>query len=217
MKEECLGALKKENYDHLMDKCHDISIQILKDEVKRISPNTFVIYAKEKSDLEIICLSETGKREVREVPVKGFKKVSIEKNCMGKFNEEKLYSDSNFESNNVASYWLPIEIDFENEFKKHNPGLDEEKILKSLQNMPKDAQHKISDLLKYAAEIDHNNAMIDHMANQRIHNTIFYIIGSIILAYVIYHFSRNCSCSNNANNTQNGAIHIIRSDLGQES
>ena len=92
MKEECLGALKKENYDHLMDKCHDISIQILKDEVKRISPNTFVIYAKEKSDLEIICLSETGKREVREVPVKGFKKVSIEKNCMGKFNEEKLYS-----------------------------------------------------------------------------------------------------------------------------
>ena len=81
--------------------------------------------------------------------------------------------------------------------------------------MPKNAQHKIADLLKYKAQIDHNNAMIDHMANQGIHNMIVYIFGSIVLGYVIYHFSRNCSCSNNNNTTQNGAIHVIRSDLGQ--
>ena len=76
-----------------------------------------MIYAKEESNLEIKCLSETGKREVRELPIKGFKKVSIEKNCMGVFNEELLYSDSNFESDN-KNYWLPIETDFENDFEK---------------------------------------------------------------------------------------------------
>ena len=117
MKDECLGALKTENYENLMDKCHDISVKVLENEVKRISPNTFVIYAKEESKLEIKCLSETGKREVRELPIKGFKKVSIEKNCMGVFNEELLYSDSNFESDN-KNYWLPIETDFENDFEK---------------------------------------------------------------------------------------------------
>ena len=74
MKEECLGALKTEKYENLMDKCHDISIETLKDEVKRISPNTFVIYAKEESKLDITCLSKTeNRREVRELPIKGFK------------------------------------------------------------------------------------------------------------------------------------------------
>merc|ERR1711963_1058845 len=128
------------------------------------------------------------------------------------FNGELLYSDSNFESDN-KNYWLPIEIDFESDFIKHYPGLDEEKILKSLENMPKNAQHKIADLLKYKAQIDHNNAMIDHMANQRIHNMIVYIFGSIVLGYVIYQLSQKCSCKSQ-NNTQNGAVHIIRSDLG---
>ena len=206
MKEECLGALKTENYENLMDKCHDISIKVLENEVKRISPDTFVIYAKEESKLEIKCLSETGKREVRELQIKGFKKVSIEKNCMGVFNEELLYSDTNFESDN-NNYWLPIEIDFESDFIKHYPGLDEEKILKSLENMPKNAQHKIADLLKYAAQIDQNNAMIDHMANQGIHNMIVYIFGSIVLCYIIYQLSQKCTCS--SNNTKSGSI-VIR-------
>ena len=40
--------------------------------------------------------------------------------------------------------------------------------------MPKNAQHKIGDLLEYAAQIDHNNAIIDHMANQGIHNIFLY-------------------------------------------
>ena len=206
MEDECLGALKTEKYENLMDKCHDISIKVLENEVKRISPNTFVIYAKNESTLEIKCLSETGKREVRELTIKGFKKVSIEKNCMGNFQGELLYSDSSFESNN-KNYWLPIEIDFESDFKKHYPGLDEEKILKSLENMPKNAQHKIGDLLKYAAQIDHNNAMIDHMANQGIHNKIFYIIGSIVLGYIIYQLSQKCTC--NSHNT-NGGSTVIR-------
>ena len=171
-----------------------------------------MIYAKEKSKLEIKCLSETGKREVRELQIKGFKKVSIEKNCMGVFKEELLYSDTSFESDN-KNYWLPIEIDFENDFKKHYPGLDEEKILKSLENMPKNAQHKIADLLKYAAQIDHNNAMIDHMANQGIHNTIVYIFGSLVLAYIIYQLSQKCNCNNhNQHNTKSGSI-VIRGQL----
>ena len=68
-----------------MDKCHDIRIKVLENEVKRISSNTFVIYAKEESKLEIKCLSETGKREVRELTIKGFKKVSIEKNCINEY------------------------------------------------------------------------------------------------------------------------------------
>ena len=117
MKDECLGALKTEKYDNLMEKCHDISIKNLEDEVKRISPNSFVIYSLKKSKMEIKCLTNTGKREVRELTIKGFKKVSIEKNCMGIFNEELLYSDSNFESDN-KNYWLPIETDFENDFEK---------------------------------------------------------------------------------------------------
>ena len=134
MENECLGALKTEKYDNLMDKCHDISIKNLEDEVKRISPNSFVIYAKEESKLEIKCLSKTGKREVRELQIKGFKKVSIEKNCAGVFKEELLYSDTNFEYDN-NNYWLPIEIDYENDFKKHYPSLDEDKILKSLDQL----------------------------------------------------------------------------------
>ena len=32
----------------------------------------FLIYANEKSKLEIICLSTTGKKEVRELSIKGF-------------------------------------------------------------------------------------------------------------------------------------------------
>ena len=48
------------------------------------------------------------------------------------------------------------------------------KILKSLQNMPKNAQHNIGDLLEYAAQINHNNAITDHMANQGIHNIFLY-------------------------------------------
>ena len=60
--------------------------------------------------------------------------------------------------------------------------------------MPKNAQHKIGDLLEYAAQINHNNAITDHMANQGIHN-IFYIIGSIVLGYIIYHLSQKCNCN----------------------
>ena len=59
--------------------------------------------------------------------------------------------------------------------------------------MPKNAQLKIGDLLKYAAQIDHNNVIIDHMANQGIHNKVFYIIGSIILPYSGVPITRACS------------------------
>ena len=74
--------------------------------------------------------------------------------------------------------------------------------------MPKNAQHKIGDLLEYAAQIDHNNAIIDHMANQGIHNTLFYIIGSIVLEYIIYQLSQKCNC-NNQNNTRSGST-VVR-------
>ena len=79
--------------------------------------------------------------------------------------------------------------------------------------MPKNAQHKIKDLLKYAAQIDHNNAMIDHMASQRLHNTIVYIFGSVILGYIIYQWCQKCSKCNdgNSNNTRGQAI-VIRTE-----
>ena len=47
MKDTCFGTLKAGRYDELMDKCHDtLRITNLKDELKRISKNTFVIYSK---------------------------------------------------------------------------------------------------------------------------------------------------------------------------
>ena len=53
-----------------------------------------------------------------------------------------------------TSYWLPIKINFKNDLKKYFPGLDKKKNFKSLENLPKDAQNKIGNLLKYAAQID---------------------------------------------------------------
>ena len=52
--------------------------------------------------------------------------------------------------------------------------------------MPKNAQHKIGDLLEYAAQIDHNNTIIDHMANQGIHNIFLY---HLIYCIGIYNLS----------------------------
>ena len=54
MKDTCFGALKAGKYDELMDKCHDtLRITNLKDEVRRISKNTFVILLKELSLLTL--------------------------------------------------------------------------------------------------------------------------------------------------------------------
>ena len=75
MKETCFGALKAGNYHELTAKCHDIRIKKLENEVKRISKNTWVIYSKEDSSVEITCLSKktTGKREEHTKHIKGFK------------------------------------------------------------------------------------------------------------------------------------------------
>ena len=66
MKDTCFGALKAGRYDELMDKCHDtLRITNLKDELKRISKNTFVIYSKEPSSVTFPCLTKNPPPKIR--------------------------------------------------------------------------------------------------------------------------------------------------------
>ena len=53
---------------------------------------------------------------------------------MGKFNDEDLWAETTLDSdNNVANYWLPRE----NDFLKSYPGIDEPKVTKVLEKLPK--------------------------------------------------------------------------------
>ena len=70
----------------LMDKCQNVKISNLKNDVKRISESIFVIYSMEESTIEIICLTPGKPREVRNEPIHGLMKVSIDQNCQGNFN-----------------------------------------------------------------------------------------------------------------------------------
>ena len=137
----------------------------------------------EESTIEIICLTPGKPREVRNEPIHGLMKVSIDQNCQGIFNGELLYADTAFESdNNVASYWLPME----NDFLKKIPGMDEGKLLKALEKLPKISKPEyIGDLLKNADEIDHNNKMASQLAAQANTNTILYALGSTALLLVV--------------------------------
>ena len=175
MEETCLGALKAKQYDELPEKCQNIKIANLKNDVKRISASTFVIYSMEPSTVEIICLSKKNpdKREARSLPIQGFMKVSIDQNCIGNFNGETLYADTSFESdNNIASYWLPME----NDLLKKYPGIDEGKFLNFLEKLPKITRPEyIGDLLKNADEIDHNNEMLAKSTAQGNTNIILYV------------------------------------------
>ena len=98
MEETCLGAIKAEKYGELMDKCQNVKISNLKNDVKRISESTFVIYSMVEFTIEIICLTPGKPREVRNEPIHGLMKVSIDQNCQGNFNRELLYADTAFES-----------------------------------------------------------------------------------------------------------------------
>ena len=190
MEETCLGAIKAEKYGELMDKCQNVKISNLKNDVKRISESTFVIYSMEESTIEIICLTPGKPREVRNEPIHGLMKVSIDQNCQGIFNGESLYADTAFESdNNVASYWLPME----NDFLKKIPGMDEGKLLKALEKLPKISKPEyIGDLLKNADEIDHNNKMASQLAAQANTNTILYALGIAALILVVTFIFYQC-------------------------
>ena len=179
MKDTCFGALKAGKYDELMDKCHDtLRITNLKDELKRISKNTFVIYSKEPSSVTFPCLTKKPpqKLEVHEKPIKGFMKVTIGQNCMVNFNGEKKYAQTEFESdNNVANYWLPIKNDFLKSFPI--AGLNEEKLLKSMEKLGNSSKSlHIGDLIKNADEIDHNIKIADQLSDLQFHNIILYAI-----------------------------------------
>ena len=177
MKDTCFGTLKAGRYDELMDKCHDtLRITNLKDELKRISKNTFVIYSKEPSSVTFPCLTKKPpqKLEVHEKPIKGFMKVTIGQNCMVNFNGEKKYAQTEFESdNNVANYWLPIK----NDFLKNYPitGLNEEKLLKSMEKLGNSSKSlHIGDLIKNADEIDHNIKIAGQLSDLQFHNIVLY-------------------------------------------
>ena len=202
MEETCLGALKAKQYDELPEKCQNIKIANLKNDVKRISASTFVIYSMEPSTVEIICLSKKNpdKREARSLPIQGFMKVSIDQNCIGNFNGETLYADTSFESdNNIASYWLPME----NDLLKKYPGIDEGKFLNFLEKLPKITRPEyIGDLLKNADEIDHNNKMASQLAAQANTNIILWSLGSsaliLVVTFIIYQCVMNIRYGRNS-------------------
>ena len=103
---------------------------------------------------------------------------------MGDFNGELMYAENTFESdNNVASYWLPME----NDFLKSYPisGLNEEKLLKSMEKVGKSSKSlPIGDLIKNADEIDLNNKIAAQIANQANHNYILYAITAFLFTYI---------------------------------
>ena len=158
--------------------CQNIRIQNLKNEAKRISKNTWVLYSKEESKIQITCLTEITKsspyarKEWRQIPINGFKKVSLNQNCFGEFNEERLWAETTLESdNNVANYWLPRK----NNFLENYPGIDEPTIMKALEKMPKELESQpFGELFKNADQIDFNVKMSDSLHTQLYHSIGLY-------------------------------------------
>ena len=188
MKDTCFGAIKEAKFDQLLEKCDDIRIKTLENEVKRVSKNTWVLFSKEESKFQAQCLSKKVQNlpVVEEIPFKGFMKISVDHNCIGNFNGEKLWPQTAFNSSKiVATYWLPKENSFHKRFPKIDQGIMEN-FLESLPN--KTESQPISDLLKYADNIDQNNKMASQLEAQETHNAILYGIASsgwiIILLFV---------------------------------
>ena len=80
MKDTCFGAIKEAKFDQLLEKCDDIRIKTLENEVKRVSKNTWVLFSKEESKFQAQCLSKKVQNlpVVEEIPFKGFMKM---RNC----------------------------------------------------------------------------------------------------------------------------------------
>ena len=79
----------------------------------------------------------------------------------------------------------------ENDFLKKIPGMDEGKLLKALEKLPKISKPEyIGDLLKNADEIDHNNKMASQLAAQANTNIILWALGSsaltLVVTFIIY-------------------------------
>ena len=113
MQDTCLGSIIEGNFHQLLEKCQDVRIKNLENEAKRISKNAWVLYSKEKSKIEITCMTKPtkevpyAKKETREIEINGFKKISMSQNYMGKFNDEDLWAETTLDSdNNVANYCL---------------------------------------------------------------------------------------------------------------
>ena len=197
MKNTCFGALKEAKFDQLLEKCDDIRIKTLKNEVKRITKSTWVLFSKEQSTFQADCLSKKSKDVLlkREIPFKGFMKISLNQNCIGTFHGERLWPETSFNSSkNVASYWLPQK----NDFLEKYPNIDHEKIGNFLESLPnKTESQPLGDLLKYIENIDENNKMAlqleaqaSQLEAQQTHNFILYVIATsgwmIILSFVIF-------------------------------
>ena len=84
--------------------------------------------------------------------------------------------------------WLPME----NDFLKSYPisGLNEEKLLKSMEKVGKSSKSlPIGDLIKNADEIDHNNKIAAEISSQANHIKIFLCHFSI--SFYIHHSNHN--------------------------
>ena len=78
-------------------------------------------------------------------------------------------------------------IPMENDFLKSYPisGLNEEKLLKSMEKVGKSSKSlPIGDLIKNANEIDHNNKIAAQISNQANYSNILYAIAAFLFAYI---------------------------------
>ena len=138
---------------------------------------------KKNHKIQIICLTQITKlspvarKEWREIQIKGSKKVSLNQNCFGEFNEERLWAETTLDSdNNIANYWLPRK----NNFLKSYPGIDEPKIMKVLEHLPEELKSEsqpFGELLKNADQIDFNVKTSHRLDTQWYHNIGLYSLG----------------------------------------
>ena len=214
MQDTCLGSIIEGNFHQLLEKCQDVRIKNLENEAKRISKNAWVLYSKEKSKIEITCMTKPtkevpyAKKETRKIEINGFKKISMSQNCMGKFNDEDLWAETTLDSdNNVANYWLPRE----NDFLKSYPGIDEPKVMKVLEKLPKNIKSQpFSEILKNADEIDFNVKMKKKIDSQGIHNQALYGLGSSVWLIALILLIVYCVKTKKPNtNGTNGRSEII--------
>ena len=214
MQDTCLGSIIEGNFHQLLEKCQDVRIKNLENEAKRISKNAWVLYSKEKSKIEITCMTKPtkevpyAKKETREMEINGFKKISMSQNCMGKFNDEDLWAETTLDSdNNIANYWLQRE----NDSLKTYPGIDEPKVIKVLEKLPKNIKSQpFSEILKNADEIDFNVKMKKKIDSQGIHNQALYGLGSSVWLIALILLIVYCVKTKKPNtNGTNGRSEII--------
>ena len=178
MENNCLGALKLEKPNKIMENCRHKRLSPLKTDVKRINSHKYMIFSTKEDSVTIVCVNKYGKSSAKNefIPANVHKELLLEDQCKGIMSDgSMLYPDINFDSEeNYISFNLPFEKD---NITQILPGMTETKLddaMAYLHEVQTDVD--VTELHQFSKMIHKNLQFNSRMDNQSSFSNIVLVV-----------------------------------------